>query len=79
MVSESFSRIGMPKNGSLFMCDGKSWSTVVEEGEQVDASGSGATTSVIGAMTLGVGRSTLDEGLSKYQLVVEPKDSLICS
>ncbi|GJQ92572.1 hypothetical protein Tco_0003711 [Tanacetum coccineum] len=43
---ESFSRIRMPKNGSLFM------------------SGSGATTSAIGAITSGAGRSTLDGGLS---------------
>ncbi|GJV83533.1 hypothetical protein Tco_1523431 [Tanacetum coccineum] len=34
--------------------DGESWSTVVEEGEPVDASGSGATTSAIGAMTSGM-------------------------
>ncbi|GKE15822.1 hypothetical protein Tco_1423399, partial [Tanacetum coccineum] len=43
----------MPKNGSLFMCDGAYWSTVVEEGELVNAAGSGATTSAIGAMTSG--------------------------
>ncbi|GKA32961.1 hypothetical protein Tco_0719328 [Tanacetum coccineum] len=36
-ASETFSRIGMPKNGSLFMCDGASWSTVAEEGKPVDA------------------------------------------
>ncbi|GJY03086.1 hypothetical protein Tco_0361238 [Tanacetum coccineum] len=63
-ASETFFGIRMPKNGSLFMCDGASWSTVVEEGEPVDAAGSGATTSAIGAMTLGAGRSTLDERLS---------------
>ncbi|GJV54456.1 hypothetical protein Tco_1450197 [Tanacetum coccineum] len=65
-ASESFSRIGIPKNGSLFIYkgDGASWSTIVEEGEPVDAAGSGATTSVIGAMTSGAGRSTLDGGLS---------------
>ncbi|GJS91425.1 reverse transcriptase domain-containing protein [Tanacetum coccineum] len=57
-TSESFSRIGMPKNGSLFMCDGASWSTVVEEGELVDSAGSGATTSAIGAMTSGAGSSS---------------------
>ncbi|GKE19753.1 hypothetical protein Tco_1431265 [Tanacetum coccineum] len=61
---ELFSRIGMPKNGSLFMCDGASWSTVVEEGEPVDAVGSGVTTSAIRAMSSGAGRSTLDGGLS---------------
>ncbi|GJY28704.1 hypothetical protein Tco_0404471 [Tanacetum coccineum] len=44
--------------------DGASWSTVVEEGEPVDAAGSRATTSAIRAMTSGAGRSTLDEGLS---------------
>ncbi|GJS58095.1 hypothetical protein Tco_0652879, partial [Tanacetum coccineum] len=44
--------------------DGASWSTVVEEGEPVDAAGSGATTLAIGAMTSGAGRSTLDGGLS---------------
>nr|GFA58163.1 hypothetical protein [Tanacetum cinerariifolium] len=32
---------------------------LVEEGEPVDAAGSRATTSVIGAMTLGAGKSTL--------------------
>ncbi|GKD22826.1 hypothetical protein Tco_1224529 [Tanacetum coccineum] len=62
-ASESFSGTGMPKNGSLFMCDGASWSTVVEEGEPVDEAGSGATTSAIGAMTSGAGRSTLDGGV----------------
>ncbi|GKG33018.1 hypothetical protein Tco_0430528, partial [Tanacetum coccineum] len=44
--------------------DGASWSTIVEEGESVDAAGSGATTSLIRAMTSGAGRSTLDGGLS---------------
>ncbi|GJU87051.1 hypothetical protein Tco_1294597 [Tanacetum coccineum] len=63
-VSETFSRIGMSKNGSLFMCDGASWSTVVEEGEPVDATGFRSTTLAIRAMTSGVGRSTLDGGLS---------------
>ncbi|GKG00803.1 hypothetical protein Tco_0302493, partial [Tanacetum coccineum] len=43
--------------------DGASWSTVIEEGEPVDAAGYGATTSAIRAMTSGVGRSTLDGGL----------------
>ncbi|GKF03735.1 hypothetical protein Tco_0030658 [Tanacetum coccineum] len=63
-ASESFSGIGMPKNGSLFMCDGASWSTVVEEGELVDSAGSGAITSAIGAMTSGTGRSTQGGGVS---------------
>ncbi|GKE67282.1 hypothetical protein Tco_1521443, partial [Tanacetum coccineum] len=44
--------------------DGAFWSTVVEEGEPVDAAGSGATTLAIRAMTSGAGRSTLDGGLS---------------
>nr|GEX97534.1 reverse transcriptase domain-containing protein [Tanacetum cinerariifolium] len=35
--------------------DGASWSTVVEEGEPVDAAGSRATTSAIGVMTSGAG------------------------
>ncbi|GJQ94366.1 hypothetical protein Tco_0005505 [Tanacetum coccineum] len=61
---ETFFGIGILKNGSLFMCenilsDGASWSTVVEEGKPVDATGSGATTSASGAMTLGARRSTL--------------------
>nr|GFB29255.1 hypothetical protein [Tanacetum cinerariifolium] len=34
--------------------DGASWSIVVKEGELVDTTGSGATTSAIGVMTLGV-------------------------
>ncbi|GKF29110.1 hypothetical protein Tco_0095452, partial [Tanacetum coccineum] len=50
--------------------DGASWSTVVEEGESVDAAGSEATTSAIGAMTLEAGRSTLDGGL-KFLLKFE--------
>ncbi|GKF74465.1 hypothetical protein Tco_0220797, partial [Tanacetum coccineum] len=61
-ASEMFSGNRMPKNGSLFMCDGASWSTVVEEGKPVDATGSGATTSAIRAMISVVGRSTLDGG-----------------
>ncbi|GJS35014.1 hypothetical protein Tco_0533396 [Tanacetum coccineum] len=66
-ASELFSGIGMLKNGSLFMCatsksDGASWSTVVEEGEPVDAAGSGATTSAIRAMTSGLGDQHLMEG-----------------
>ncbi|GKG28518.1 hypothetical protein Tco_0406845, partial [Tanacetum coccineum] len=36
----------------------------VDEGEPVDAAGSRATTSAIGAMTSGAGLSTLDGGLS---------------
>ncbi|GJV39311.1 hypothetical protein Tco_1417751 [Tanacetum coccineum] len=39
-ASELFFGIGMPKNGSLFMCDGASWSAVLEEGEPIDAVGS---------------------------------------
>ncbi|GKG51660.1 hypothetical protein Tco_0544298, partial [Tanacetum coccineum] len=35
--------------------DGASWSTVVEEGEAVDAASSGATTLSIGATNLGAG------------------------
>ncbi|GKF91045.1 hypothetical protein Tco_0274746, partial [Tanacetum coccineum] len=42
---------------------GASWSIVVEEGEPVDAESSGATTSAIGAMTSGAGRSTLNGGV----------------
>nr|GEU52493.1 retrovirus-related Pol polyprotein from transposon TNT 1-94 [Tanacetum cinerariifolium] len=42
------------------LADGASWSTVVEEGELVDSAGSGATASVIRAMTSGADRSTLD-------------------
>ncbi|GJV42469.1 hypothetical protein Tco_1420909 [Tanacetum coccineum] len=63
-ASESFFGIKIPKNGSLFMCDGASCSTVVEECEPVDAAGSGATTSSIRAMTSGAGQSTLDGRLS---------------
>ncbi|GKF87696.1 hypothetical protein Tco_0258573, partial [Tanacetum coccineum] len=63
-ASKSFSGIGMLKNGWLFMCDGASWLTVVEEGEPVDAAGSGTTTSAIGAMTSGAGGLKLDGGLS---------------
>nr|GEW24385.1 hypothetical protein [Tanacetum cinerariifolium] len=37
---------------------------IVEEGEPVDAAGSGATTSAIRAMNLGAGRSTLGGGVS---------------
>ncbi|GKG05075.1 hypothetical protein Tco_0315462 [Tanacetum coccineum] len=55
-ASESFSRIGIPKNGSSFM--------FVEEGEPVDAAGSGATTSAIGEMTSEAGQLTLDGGSS---------------
>ncbi|GKE69222.1 hypothetical protein Tco_1527294, partial [Tanacetum coccineum] len=44
--------------------DGASWSTVVEEGEPVDTAGSGATTSVIRAMTAGAMQSTLGGGMS---------------
>ncbi|GJZ10880.1 hypothetical protein Tco_0545639 [Tanacetum coccineum] len=47
-----------------YSCDGASWSTVVEEGELVDAAGFGATTLAIRVMTSGAGRSTLDGGLS---------------
>nr|GFB22932.1 hypothetical protein [Tanacetum cinerariifolium] len=35
--------------------DGASWSAIVDKGEPVDAAGSGATTSVIGATTSGAG------------------------
>nr|GFB74133.1 hypothetical protein [Tanacetum cinerariifolium] len=44
--------------------DGASGLTVVEEGEPVDAAGSRATTSAIGAITSGAGRSTLGGGLT---------------
>nr|GFC28048.1 hypothetical protein [Tanacetum cinerariifolium] len=40
--------------------DGASWSTAIVDGELVDVAGSEATTSAIGAMTSGAGRSTLD-------------------
>ncbi|GJT44808.1 hypothetical protein Tco_0953523 [Tanacetum coccineum] len=64
-ASESFSRIGIPKNGSRIefrsvvyelLGDDASWSTVVEEGEPVDVAGSGATTLAIGAITSGAGK-----------------------
>ncbi|GKG23567.1 hypothetical protein Tco_0391603, partial [Tanacetum coccineum] len=42
--------------------DGASWSTVVKEGELVDTTGTGATTSLIRAMTSGAGLLTLGEG-----------------
>ncbi|GJT72476.1 hypothetical protein Tco_1031762 [Tanacetum coccineum] len=64
MLQSCFFGIRMPKNGLLFMCDGASWSTIVEEDELVDATGSGATTSTIVEMTLGCGRSIRDGGLS---------------
>ncbi|GKD75875.1 hypothetical protein Tco_1334157 [Tanacetum coccineum] len=38
-----------------YSCDGVSWSTIVEEGEPVDAAGSGAATLAIGAMKSGAG------------------------
>ncbi|GJV22857.1 hypothetical protein Tco_1375552 [Tanacetum coccineum] len=63
-ASESFYGTGMPKNGLLFMCYGASWLTVVEEGDPVDTTDSGATTLAIRAMTSEAGRSTLDGGLS---------------
>nr|GEY18197.1 hypothetical protein [Tanacetum cinerariifolium] len=44
--------------------DDASGSTIVEEGEPVDAAGSGATTLAIGVLTLGADKSTLDGGLS---------------
>nr|GEZ50871.1 hypothetical protein [Tanacetum cinerariifolium] len=53
-ASESFYRIEMPKNGSLFIY-GASRSTVVEECKPVEAAGSRATASTIGAITLGAG------------------------
>nr|GEU82421.1 R-linalool synthase QH1, chloroplastic-like [Tanacetum cinerariifolium] len=40
---------------SVLLGDGASWSTIIVEGEPVDAAGSEATTLVIGAMTSGVG------------------------
>ncbi|GKG10327.1 hypothetical protein Tco_0339073, partial [Tanacetum coccineum] len=40
--------------------DGASWSIVVEEGEPVDAAGSGVTTSAIRVMTSVSGNQTLD-------------------
>ncbi|GJX73097.1 hypothetical protein Tco_0311692 [Tanacetum coccineum] len=56
-ASESFSGIGIPKNGSLFMLldDGASCYQLFEASNQFDAAGSGATTSGIRAMTSGVG------------------------
>ncbi|GJS64276.1 hypothetical protein Tco_0678840 [Tanacetum coccineum] len=50
--------------------DGASWSTVVEEGEPVDTTGTGETTSSIGEMTLGAGRSTLGGGESFHEVRV---------
>nr|GFD34883.1 hypothetical protein [Tanacetum cinerariifolium] len=69
-ASETFSRIKMPKNGSLFMCAGASWSTVVEEGKPVDAAGSGATALAIREMTSGAGRSTLGREESFHEVQV---------
>nr|GFA91367.1 hypothetical protein [Tanacetum cinerariifolium] len=40
---------------SVLLGDDASWSTIIVEGEPVDAAGSGATTLAIGAMTSGVG------------------------
>nr|GEY52468.1 hypothetical protein [Tanacetum cinerariifolium] len=37
------------------LADGASWSTVVKEGEPVKVAGSGATASIIGAITSGIG------------------------
>ncbi|GJR19992.1 hypothetical protein Tco_0968519 [Tanacetum coccineum] len=48
-----------------YSCDGASWSTIVEEGEPVDKTGSRATTSTIGAMTSGAGQSILGGGVKK--------------
>ncbi|GKF01850.1 hypothetical protein Tco_0028773 [Tanacetum coccineum] len=64
-ASELFSGIRMSKNGSLFMCDGASWSTVVVEGEPIDSAGAGATTSAFGVMTSGVGGSILGTEIQK--------------
>ncbi|GKF78952.1 hypothetical protein Tco_0234520, partial [Tanacetum coccineum] len=44
--------------------DGASWLTVAEEGESVDTTRTGGTTSSIRAMTSGARRSTLDGGVS---------------
>nr|GFC44327.1 hypothetical protein [Tanacetum cinerariifolium] len=44
--------------------DAASWSTIVEEDEPIDSTGSGAITSSIGAMTSGAGGSTLGGGVS---------------
>ncbi|GKF48925.1 hypothetical protein Tco_0142176, partial [Tanacetum coccineum] len=73
---EWFSGIRIPKNGSLFMCDGVSWSTIVEEGESVDAAGSGATTSVIGAMTSGATLCYLKLKTLRLNLKIIPNVSL---
>nr|GEY53988.1 hypothetical protein [Tanacetum cinerariifolium] len=43
-------------------------STVVEEGKPINAAGSGATTSAIGVMTLGAGRST--QGALSHRLII---------
>nr|GEU50289.1 hypothetical protein [Tanacetum cinerariifolium] len=48
----------------LLYGEGASWSTVVKEGELVDTTGYGATTSPIGAITLWASRSTLGGGVS---------------
>nr|GEV91267.1 hypothetical protein [Tanacetum cinerariifolium] len=45
---------------------GASWSTVVKEGELVNAASTGVTISTIRAMTLGAGRSTQGGGLSLW-------------
>ncbi|GJV23364.1 hypothetical protein Tco_1376059 [Tanacetum coccineum] len=62
-ASESFSEMKC-QIMDRYSCDGASWSTVIEEDEPIDAAGSRATTSAVGAMTSGAGRSTLDRGLS---------------
>ncbi|GJT31645.1 hypothetical protein Tco_0922064 [Tanacetum coccineum] len=46
----------------------------IEERRPVDAAGSGATTSAIGAMTLGAGQLTFDGGLSNSSNSGETKD-----
>nr|GFC55699.1 hypothetical protein [Tanacetum cinerariifolium] len=48
--------------------DGAYWSTVVDEGEPVDAAGSEATTSAIGAMSSWAGKSTVGRGLSNSSI-----------
>nr|GEX56184.1 hypothetical protein [Tanacetum cinerariifolium] len=53
--------------------DGASWSTVVEEGEPVDAAGSGATTLAIRVIASGAGRSTRGGDYVIHQIVVETK------
>ncbi|GJZ64822.1 hypothetical protein Tco_0621518 [Tanacetum coccineum] len=58
---ESFSGIGIPKNGSLFMC---ATSNCLRKVNWLDAAGLKATTLAIGATTSGAGLSTLDGGLS---------------